>query len=93
MVGLVHARLGATSVGDILDELGHATGGIAYIRPQLSQTIEGGRSIVVYYEKPNQEIVIETEIVYEEDMATEREVIYQIIYDVPTGTGLRSKRN
>ena len=75
----------ATSVGDILSELGHTTGGIAYIRPLLHQMVIEGNSIVVYYEKPNQEIIIETETAYEGGMVHEREVIYQVIHDSNTG--------
>ena len=75
----------STSVGDILEELGHATKNIAYIRPQLNQVIEEDNSIVVYYEKSNQEIIIETKTVYEQDKVIEQGVVYQVIYDPKTG--------
>ena len=74
----------STSVGDILEELGHATEDIAYVRPELNQIVEKDDSIVVYYEKPNQEIIIETRTIYEEGEVIKQEIVYQVIYEPKT---------
>lgn len=78
---VVATKAQATSVGGILAELGHGTEGIAYIRPSLSQIIKDDDSIVVYYDQPNQEIVIEDRIIYGQGGVTHQEIVYQIIYD------------
>ncbi|MYB39784.1 DUF348 domain-containing protein [Candidatus Saccharibacteria bacterium] len=78
----------ATSVGGILEELGHEVVDIAYVRPQLDQTVEEDESIVVYYERPNQEIIIETRRVQEGGVIKSQETVYQIIYDDVTDSVL-----
>ena len=75
----------STSVGEILEELGHETEDIAYIRPLLNQIVEEDNSIVVYYSQPNQEIVIETKTVYEDEELIEKEFVYQLIYNLQSG--------
>ena len=75
----------STSVGDILEELGHDTEDIAYVRPQLDQKVSDRDSIVVYYEKPDQEIIIETRRIQEGGTIRNEEIVYQVIYDPVTG--------
>ena len=51
----------ADSVASILRELGHETEDIAYARPLLNQRVSDDGQIVVYYDRPDQAIVIETQ--------------------------------
>lgn len=81
-------RAQATSVVNILEELGHETEDIAYIRPKLNQTVKNNNSIIVYYERSDQEIIIETITTSEDNQLIENEVVYQVILDPQTGEEL-----
>ena len=82
---LTTRKANSDSVGTILAELGHAVDDIAYVRPHLQQEVNDNSLIVVYYDKPNQEIIIETQISRADGQLIEREFVYQILYDPTTG--------
>ena len=75
----------STSVASILKELGHETKDIAYVRPLLNQRVSDDSLIVVYYDRPDQAIIIETQTSRADGQLTERELVYQILYDTETG--------
>ena len=75
----------STSVASILKELGHETEDIAYVRPLLSQRVSDDSLIVVYYDRPDQAIIIETQTSRADGQLTERELVYQVLYDTETG--------
>ena len=75
----------STSVASILKELGHETEDIAYVRPLLTQQVSDDSLIVVYYDRPDQAIIIETQTTRADGQLTERELVYQILYNTETG--------
>ena len=88
---LTTQKANSESVGNILAELGHAVDDIAYVRPYLHQEVSDNSLIVVYYDKPNQDIIIETQISRADGQLIEREFVYQVLYD--TATGVETERN
>ena len=74
----------ATEVNEILEELDHTTDEIAYIIPALDQTLEPEATLIVYYERPYHEIIIEIEVIRDQTMVTEHEVVYEMVYNPQT---------
>ena len=87
---LSQAKATARSVASILEELGHGVDDIAYIRPHLQKRVGDSDQIVVYYDQPDQSIVIETRTSRADGQLIEREYIYQALYD---GQGKEIARN
>ena len=84
------AKATARSVASILEELGHGTDGIAYVRPHLHKQVGDSDQIVVYYDQPDQSIVIETRVRHIDGQLIEKEYVYQVLYD---DAGLEMARN